>query len=387
MTESAKREYVAILSERYRDAGRVERSLILSELEKNLAIHRKSAIRLMGNGLGSQGGRRGRKRIYNDFVIEHLRRLWIAMGQLCSKRMKRALPRWLKNYDCPDATKVMLIRMGKSTIDHYLKPYRAQYRRHWNSGTRSSKAYLKTKIPLRNLDEERQAQGEVEVDTVHHCGGSMSGVYAVTLTVTDLATGWTECRSMWGLSGKGVVNSMSSIEASLPFGIKRVHVDNGNEFLNHEFLKYFSGRAERVPIHRGRPYRKNDQCYVEQKNFTHVRELFGWERYDQKELIAEMNDIYRNEWSLLQNLFYPQMKLKTKFRVGAKYKKTYDDPQTPLERVLALGSVPPETRARLIELERTINPFELKKMIETKLRAINRILRTTDPKLNRGVPS
>lgn len=137
-------------------------------------------------------------------------------------------------------------------------------------------------------------------------------------------------------------------------------------------------KDEKIPLKRGRPYRKNDQCYVEQKNFTQVRELFGWERLEKKELIEIMNDIYKNEWSMLQNLFYPSLKLESKLRVGAKIKKKYSDPQTPLERVLAQASVDPETKARLIQLEKNTNPFELKKIIETKLKIINKLLQKTE---------
>ena len=380
MTEDAKWEYVQIMSQRYQGSDRKNKNLILSELVKNLEIHRKSATRLMNQAkVKKLKERRGRRRVYNDFVIAHLKKLWIEMGQLCSRRMKKALPRWIQNYLCPENTKLLLQQMSKSTIDHYLRPYRAQYRRHWNSGTRSGK-YIKTLIPLKPLDFNVQSVGHVEADTVHHCGGSLTGAYAITLTVTDILTSWTECRAMWGKSMYGVITCMKSIEASLPFKISTVSVDNGNEFLNHQFVRYFQGegRDDKVVIKRGRPYRKNDQCYVEQKNFTHVRELYGWERYDKKELIELMNDIYANEWSLLQNLFYPQMKLQTKVRVGAKYKKTYSDPKTPLERVLAQGSVPPETQARLIQLEKTINPFELKKSIETKLKIINKLLQQAE---------
>lgn len=310
------------------------------------------------------------------------------MGQICSRRMKKALRRWIRDYDCPANTKILLIQMSKSTIDDYLRPYRAQYRRHWNSGTQSGK-FIKTIIPLKTLDYKVDGLGVVEADTVHHCGGSLTGAYALTLTVTDILTSWTECRSMWGKSMFGVISCMEDIEKHLPFKINSVHVDNGNEFLNHQFIRYFQGpeREDKVQIKRGRPYKKNDQCYVEQKNFTHVRELFGWERYDKKELIELMNDVYRNEWSLLQNLFYPQMKLKTKFRVGAKYKKTYSDPQTPFERVLAQASVPAETKARLSKLEQTINPFELKKSIETKLKYINKLLNQTESNNTGGMPA
>ena len=171
---------------------------------------------------------------------------------------------------------------------------------------------------------------------------------------------------------------MSDIEKYLPFKINIICTDNGNEFLNHQFIRYLEDRPDKVALKRGRPYRKNDQCYVEQKNFTHVRELFGWDRLERKELVEIMSDIYRNEWSILQNLFYPTMKLESKLRVGAKYKKKYSDPQTPLERVLASPSVLPEVKEKLRQLEKTTNPFELKKSIETKLKIINNLLRKTE---------
>lgn len=144
------------------------------------------------------------------------------------------------------------------------------------------------------------------------------------------------------------------------------------------FLKYLQEREDKIPIKRGRPYRKNDQCYVEQKNFTHVRELFGWDRLEKKELIEVMNDIYKYEWSMLQNLFYPTMKLESKLRVGAKYKKKYSEPVTPLERVLASPSVTAEVKTKLRQLEQITNPFELKKSIETKLKIINKLLQKSE---------
>ncbi len=374
------------MSERYQSACRKEKRLILNELEKNLGIHRKSAIRALGSVKAKVAKEtRGRQRIYNDFVIGHLRKLWLDMGQLCSRRMKKALPRWLEHYEAPENTKILLRMMSKSTIDLYLKPYKAQYRRHWNSGTKSGH-YIKTQIPIKPLDYNVTGVGQVEADTVHHCGGSLSGVYALTLTVTDVFTSWTECRAMWGKSMFGVTECMRDIERYLPFKINTICTDNGNEFLNHQFIRYLQDREDKVALKRGRPYRKNDQCYVEQKNFTHVRELFGWDRLEKKELIEIMNDIYRNEWSLLQNLFYPSMKLESKLRVGAKYKKKYSEAQTPLERVLASPSVTAEVKEKLRQLEQTTNPFELKKSIETKLKIINKLLQKTE-EAPEGIPA
>ena len=386
MQESSKWEYVRVMSERYQSGCRKEKRLILDELEKNLGIHRKSAIRALGSVKAKVAKEtRGRQRIYNDFVIGHLRKLWLDMGQLCSRRMKKALPRWLQHYEAPENTKILLRMMSKSTIDLYLKPYKAQYRRHWNSGTKSGR-YIKTQIPIKPLDYNVTGVGQVEADTVHHCGGSLSGVYALTLTVTDVFTSWTECRAMWGKSMFGVTECMRDIEKYLPFKINTICTDNGNEFLNHQFIRYLQDREDKVALKRGRPYRKNDQCYVEQKNFTHVRELFGWDRLEKKELIEIMNDIYRNEWSLLQNLFYPSMKLESKLRVGAKYKKKYSEAQTPLERVLASPSVTAEVKEKLRQLEQTTNPFELKKSIETKLKIINKLLQKTE-EVPEGIPA
>ena len=378
MEGSSKWDYVRVMSERYQNGCRKEKRLILDELEKNLKVHRKSAIRAL-NSIKTKKPKesRGRRRIYNDFVIQHLKKLWLDMGQLCSRRMKKALPRWIIHYNVPEVTKLLLLQMSKTTIDVYLRPYKAQYRRHWNSGTRAGK-YIKTMIPLKPLDYNVRSVGHVEADTVHHCGGSLSGAYAITLTVTDVLSGWTECRAMWGRSSFGVTTCMVDIEQGLPFKLHTICTDNGNEFLNHQFLRYLQDREEKVALKRGRPYRKNDQCYVEQKNFTHVRELFGWDRLEKKDLIEVMNDIYRNEWSLLQNLFYPQMKLENKTRVGAKYKKKYSEPQTPLERVLASPDVSPDSKEKLRKLEQTLNPFELKKSIETKLKIINKLLQKTE---------
>ena len=291
MQGESRQAYLRVMGSRYQEEVRGEKRVILDEIEKNLGMHRKSAIRAMGSVKGLRPKEsRGRRRIYNDFVIDHLRKLWIDLGQLCSRRMKKALPRWLQHYEAPEATKILLRQMSKSTIDQYLKPYRAQARRHWNSGTRSSRL-IKTMIPIKPLDWNVTEIGHVEADTVHHCGGSLSGVYAITLTVTDVLTSWTECRAMWGRSMFGVTEQMKDIEEKLPFKLSTICTDNGNEFLNHQFIRFLEDRKDQVALKRGRPYRKNDQCYVEQKNFTHVRELFGWDRLEKKELIEVMNDI------------------------------------------------------------------------------------------------
>lgn len=226
MTEASKREYLRIMSQRYQSACRKEKRVILDELEKNLKLHRKSAIRSINSVKAKKPKEvHGRRRIYNDFVVQHLKVLWLGMGQLCSRRMKKALPRWLCHYEAPEVTKKLLLQMSKSTIDIYLRPYKAQHRRHWNSGTKSGR-YIKTMIPIKPLDYNVRSVGQVEADTVHHCGGSLNGVYALTLTVTNIMTGWTECRAKWCKSMLGITESMREIESVMPFKITTICTDN-----------------------------------------------------------------------------------------------------------------------------------------------------------------
>ncbi|MBY0386012.1 transposase family protein [bacterium] len=378
MKGAAKWEYVSKMRDRYQIAGRVEKSLILDELLKNeVAGHRKSAVRLMyATGAKGETSKRGRKVLYNEFVVTHLRKLWIQMGQMCSKRMKAALPKWLPHYEVPEVARIMLLRMAPSTMDRLLQPYRSEWRRRNQTGTRAGYPLIKTMIPIKPFNFNVEVPGYVECDTVAHCGGSLEGLFAWSLTVTDIDSGWTVCRSMWGKSGKGVIDSFVSIEAHLPFAIKMRFVDNGNEFLNHQLLLWLKSQGLEPKDHmkRGRPYRSNDQCHVEQKNFTHVRELFGYERIENKEAIALMNDIYQNEWNLLQNYYCPQVKLIRKTRIGSKYKREHTKPMTPYDRIQASPAIADKKKKELQEIYKTLNPFKLREAIEAKLKVIDALI-------------
>lgn len=377
MKGPGKWEYVKVMRERYRRASRKEKRLILDELLSNQIVsHRKSAVRLMGKCSVVAIKRRGPQRIYNDFIGRHLRRLWVQTGQMCSKRLKAALPHWLPYYDCPEVTKVALGQMSPATMDRLLHPIRAVWRRRKNTGTKPGYPMIKTMIPIKPFDFNIPSEGFVECDTVAHCGGSMEGVFAWSLTVTDVQSGWTECRAMWGKSGKGVIESFEDIEPRLPFNVKMRFVDNGNEFLNHQLLYWLRSRGLEPKEHmkRGRPYRKNDQCHVEQKNFTHVRELFGYDRIEVKQVIELMNDLYRTEWSDLQNYFCPQMKLLRKTRIGAKYKREHTKPETPYSRLVASPSISDDEKQKLLERYKTLNPFRLQSQVQKKLKAIQLLL-------------
>ena len=214
----------------------------------------------------------------------------------------------------------------------------------------------------------------MEADTVAHCGNSLAGDFAWSLVLTDIHTTWTECRALWCNGAHNVISQVTDIEQHLPFGLIAFDCDNGSEFLNHHLVKYFSERIPPVKFTRSRPYKKNDNAHVEQKNWTHPRHLLGYDRIDNPNAIPLINDLYTHEWSLYQNHFCPSMKLKSKVRVGSKYYKKYETPTTPYQRVLDATEVPKESKQRLQSIHETLNPFQLKRTIDKKLNAIFKLV-------------
>lgn len=379
VSTQATREYLELLWKQYQKGDRKVRSAILDELSRNLGVHRKSATRLMGRKYpprSLQGFKGGRKRRYSEVAKRHLERLWRAMGFMWPERMKAALKDWLPHDDhpeCNEGIKAELLQMSASTIGRLLKEARAELRRRMNTGTRRSVKRFVTEVPLRNLGEAPPLKpGHCEVDCVAHCGGSLSGVFAWTVNLTDIATGWTECEAIWGKNGAAVREALRAIEKRLPFKLLSLYFDNGNEFLNEDIVRGFAIRDRKEPlkVFRGRPYKKNDQCFVEQKNYTHVRALWGYGRFDLEASVALMNDIYRKEWRQMQNFYCPQQRLLKKLRFGAKMKRTMGDPETPYSRLKPLLSA---VEARAIEQARNkINPFKCRHNQGVKLRRILR---------------
>lgn len=375
MSSNLTREYISILRNRYRRASRREKKIILDEFCATTGLHRKYSIRKL-NSQRPLRKRPGREPFYSEETIRHLRRLWVLMDQMCSKKMVAAFPYWLPFYDCPAETKMELLTISPATIDRKLKPYRAPFRRQQRSGTASGR-FIKHVIPIKTFQMSVTVPGHVEADTVAHCGGFMAGEFIWSLCFTDVFSGWTEVRSILGKSAIKVVTALKNIEMHLPFPIRAFNSDNGSEFLNAHLLRHY-GEGKMT---RSRPYRKNDNCYIEQKNFTHVRELFGYERFDRLDLVPLMNDIYTNEHRLLQNFFVPQLKLKHKLRVGSRYKRVYTEPRTPYQILLECESLPAATKDGLKAQFESLNPFYLRRVIEAKMRAFFKALRgVTDEK-------
>jgi hypothetical protein len=235
---------------------------------------------------------------------------------------------------------------------------------------------LKNQIPIRTQNWGITEPGFMEADTVAHCGNSLAGNFAWSLTLTDILTTWTEIRATWNKGAGGVCEQIEDIESCLPFTLLAFDCDNGSEFLNYHLVRYFSDRPKEVAFTRSRPYKKNDNAHVEQKNWTHVRQLFGYDRIEDVALIPLMNDLYANEWSLYQNHFCPNMKL-IKQRINARYKKKYEVPKTPYQRLLDCDHITDEVKSRLWDIHQTLNPFMLKQTIEKKLRQIVQKIKVT----------
>lgn len=372
MTTELKQHYLKRVRLRYHSGSKRQKSLILDEFCEVCNISRKHAIRLMNEDLKEKPVWPGRSRVYGADVDRHLRHLWECMGRINSKKMHEAMPLWLPFYHEADSRmKKLLMEISPATIDRHLQGFRTKSRKGLSS---TNPSLIKNKIPIKLLDHQITEPGFVEADTVAHCGSSLAGDFINTLTITDVYTGWTENRALWKKEARTVQGGIKSIEKALPFKVLGFSCDNGNEFLNHDLHDYFSDRRKPVHFVRGRPYKKNDNCYVEQKNWTHVRELFGYQRFGKKKLIKIMNQIYGELWNPLWNYFTPVMKLREKTRIGGKVVKKYDTPKTPLQRVLDSGTLTSQEMDKLRERQENYNPFDLKRELENQLKWFFRIV-------------
>ena len=315
----------------------------------------------------------GPRRRYDGEVLEPLKAIWLAAEQLCSKRLKAALPLWLPFYEQergPLAAPVRkkLLQMSAASIDRLLKKERARYRGKGLCGTRPG-GLLKHQIPIRTDNDDVDRPGFLEADTVAHCGNSLTGDFIWSITFTDIFCQWTENRATWNKGAQGVLEQVKDLEVHLPFELLGFDVDNGSEFLCFHLWRYLLDRPRPVPLTRSRPYRKNDQAHVEQKNWTHVRQLLGYQRLEQPELVPLINELYRT-WGLLHNFFCPNLKLLSKTRKGARTIRKYSLPQTPFQRLLESHHLSQEQKLKLQNQFQQLNPLQLKREIEEKLRLV-----------------
>ena len=384
MSPRSKKEYLEEVFPRYKKAkSKEQKSKILDELCEICKYHRKHAIRLFckfKRFLKPKARKRGRPSAYNQpHILAALERIWLASNMPCSKRLIVILPLWLPYY--PGGLELNVIKALKkisyATIDRVLKQTRKKYK-HRNIATTKPGTLLRKQIPIKTNQWEEFRPGFLEADTVAHCGGCSAGDYAHTVDFVDIATGWTEQRAVWGKGEVGVLEQIEDVEGSLPFVLRGFDSDNGGEFLNRHLLRHFTDNPQRkfkIQFTRSRAYKKNDNAHIEQKNYTHVRQLLGYRRFDNPKIVDLLNDLYKNEWRLYHNFFLPSVKLIEKERIRSKVIRKHDQPKTPYQRVLDADTidVSTESKRKLTQQFQGLNPFELKKIMDKKIERILRL--------------
>ena len=375
MSLSAKREALARIHGRYGRAGRPHKTRILDEFCATCGYHRKAALRLLNRPLGTAPPKRsGPKVLYDPAeMLPALKAIWLASDQLCSKLLKAALPQWIEHHPptgtpLPEAFKKKLLKISPAQIDRLLRPSRIQHPKKGICATRPG-TLLRHQVPTRGGPPDTTRPGSVEADTVAHCDDSTEGDYVNSLTFTELYSGWTENRAVWNKSAESVLEQLKELEQVVPFAMKDFHTDNGGEFLNWALHRHLTGRRVPMPWTRSRAYRKNDNAHCEQKNWTHVRQLFGHDRFGHAQLVPLMNELYAKEWSQFTNHFKPTFKLLKREKKNGRTKRFYEKkPKTPYQRLLESPDIPEATKRKLRTQHSGLDPFALKKSIEVKLK-------------------
>jgi hypothetical protein len=373
MVQKSKWEYLKAIYQRYHRASRLLRQQILNEFCANCGYHRKYAIRLLNGPPPQQPSQRRRKRspTYGPQVISVLSAIWEAAGHPWSQRLKALLPLWMpwarKRFHLTSSLEQQLLAISPRTIDHRLKAKKRSLHQSIYGRTKPG-TLLKHHIPLKTDCWDVQVPGFTEVDLVAHCGSSAAGEFCHSLNLTDIHTTWVETRAVMGKGQEGVRRAMQAMQQALPFQLRGIDSDNGSEFINDHLYRYC--RTQQIQFTRGRPYKKDDNAHIEQKNWTHVRKLLGYERYDSAAALEALNDLYDHELRLFQNLFLPSVKLARKVRIGSQKKRVYDQPQTPFQRVCTSKEADPAKVAQLQKLCDSLDPFLLADSIDRKLQRI-----------------
>jgi hypothetical protein len=365
------REYLGRMRERYELAERTAKGRLLDEVCEMTGYHRKAVIRLLRRPPRPWRRRRGGPHVrYGPEVVAVLRAIWTAAGYPWSVRLKALLPLWLpwarRHLRLTDALEVQVRRISPRQIDRCLRADKRTLRRRQYGRTKPG-TLLKHAIPLRTDRWDVQEPGFTEIDLVAHSGDRADGEFLHSLNVTDIHTTWVETRAVLGKSQDRVRAALDAIRRTLPFRLRGIDSDNGSEFIN-DHLRRYCGRR-RIQFTRGRPYKKDDNAHIEQKNWTHVRKVLGYDRYDSEPALMAINAVYA-DLRLLQNVFLPTVKLVTKERVGARVRRRYDRPQTPLERVRQSISMHKTRVAALVAVQKTLDPFVLAQRIDQALTVI-----------------
>lgn len=366
-----RQQYLQTLCERYLKVQKRQKSSILDEFCRNTGQNRKYVIRKISR-LASTEPRPPRKRApyYGQQTARALETLWKMFDYPCGQRLKPLLETELdrlvrlREVKISAETVARLRSISPATIDRLLRPNKAAWKLHHPSGAKRPGLIAK-KIPLRMGTGNNVRIGFVDMDLVLHCGSSTAGEYGHSLSTLDLGSAWWEGEIAMGRAQRRIFSAIMEIESRSPFPWKSIHSDNDNAFINGQLYDYAEQRG--YGFTRSRPYCKNDNPHIEQKNFTHVRKPLGYLRYDTPEELALIQDLYRHELRLFKNFFQPVMMLSRKARVSGRPKRTYSPAKTPYHRLIESGQLSPEKTRELKALYQSLNPAELKRQIDRKL--------------------
>lgn len=376
-----KMNYLKQIYHRYHKSKTSEKTRMLDEFCKVCGYVRKYAIRKLNAPLSDDTTpkptkHRNREKKYLSQTISLLELLLESTNYLCSVRLHAAIPIWLphlkKLYPIPIEIEKQLLSISPSTIERRLRNKKYILKRKIY-GTTKPGYLLKHQIPIKTDSWNVKEPGFTETDLVSHSGDSADGDFIHSCNLTDIKTTWTETRAIMGKGQFAAQQAIDDIKTSLPFNLLGIDSDNGSEFINYHLYKYCADN--KIQFTRSRPYKKDDNAHIEQKNWTHVRKIFGYVRYDSDEALEAMNNLYRYELRIMQNLFLPSQKLLKKKRVGSKYVKVYDKPQTPLQRVCVCKSknIDKNKLNKLVAAFNSINPFELNRIIDSKINKIHKM--------------
>ena len=379
MTNMSKQELIKTIKPRYLKSRKKEKTVILNEFCRNAGYSRKYAIEILQAKCDyrrvARIGRKPRARIYDSRVLAAAIKIWELLEYPCGARLQpmllpalEALTR-CRELSVSDDIRDKLKAISAKTLDRRLAKERELRRLKRNRGTTRRGSLLKSAIPVRITDWDTGEIGFMEMDTVAHNGGDPSGEFIYSLDMTEIYSGWSEQGAVLGKGEIGIAKTIDDIKNDLPYDLSGLDSDSGGEFINWHLVRYCD--KNKLFFTRSRPDRKNDNAYVEQKNNTHIRQRLGYGRYDTKEQLDAINDLYRNELRLFDNFFRPVMKIATKEKINNSVcRKKYDIAKTPCQRLLESGQISPEQKQKLTEIYLSLNPIKLKNIIDQKIKKI-----------------
>lgn len=387
MDMQSRNQYLKEVREEYLKSSKYHKTIILDEAEKRTNLERKYLMKKLkpkSNLDRVEVIKRARKVIYDGQVKTALACCWKIFDYPCGQRLKPLLEteverlRRIKELACSDIVAKKLKVMCPRTIDEKLKRTK-EVERLKKKYHKKVHPLLYQKIPVRVFaEQDRSALGNIQIDCVEHCGASASGEFINSLSSTDIATGWWEGEGIMGRGKERTKQAISNARARYPILWREAHSDNGTEFINWHLYNWCM--AEGLDFSRSRPYKKNDNCLVEQKNWTHVKKFVGYLRYDTDDELKILNDLYRNELRLFKNYFQPVIKLISKERAGGKIIRKYDTPRTPYARVMESSAAPEKIKQELAAVYESLNPAKLKREIDKKLNCLYGVYKQKQPR-------